>query len=281
MKNLLLPFHDADGAEVTADTACRLARRFSSHVEALFIPESLGMFLRSTGTQPAAMQPELVTQLTQEWRAITSRAQQRFMRVTSRYDIPLMPVDGSSDSPSASWSETEGREAEVISGYGRLFDLIILDRVANDWQATCEAALFETGRPVFITPKVVPQTIGDKVIIAWNYSTETARTIGLGMPLLSGATSVMVLEVEGWTFPGPSGEALAQRLRRSGIAATARTAKPKGRSNGKTILDEAAALDADLLVKGAYTQTRFRQMIFGSATRHVLTEATLPLLMAH
>jgi nucleotide-binding universal stress UspA family protein len=35
------------------------------------------------------------------------------------------------------------------------------------------------------------------------------------------------------------------------------------------------------LVKGAYTQSRLRQMIFGGATNHILTHANLPVLMAH
>jgi nucleotide-binding universal stress UspA family protein len=38
---------------------------------------------------------------------------------------------------------------------------------------------------------------------------------------------------------------------------------------------------ADLLIKGAYTQSRLRQMIFGGATSHVLAHARLPVFMAH
>ena len=41
------------------------------------------------------------------------------------------------------------------------------------------------------------------------------------------------------------------------------------------------SLGCDLLVKSAYTQSRLRQMIFGGATRHILANATLPVLMAH
>jgi nucleotide-binding universal stress UspA family protein len=34
-------------------------------------------------------------------------------------------------------------------------------------------------------------------------------------------------------------------------------------------------------VKGAYTQSRIRQPIFGGATRHILEDTELPVLMAH
>ena len=49
----------------------------------------------------------------------------------------------------------------------------------------------------------------------------------------------------------------------------------------ETILETANEEGADLLFKGAYTQTRLRQMIFGGATRHLLTHAQLPMFMSH
>jgi nucleotide-binding universal stress UspA family protein len=43
----------------------------------------------------------------------------------------------------------------------------------------------------------------------------------------------------------------------------------------------AKAEGCDLLVKGAFTRNRLRQMIFGGATSHIMQHADLPLLMAH
>ena len=47
------------------------------------------------------------------------------------------------------------------------------------------------------------------------------------------------------------------------------------------LLEEAAAANADLLLKGAYTHSRLRQMIFGGATSHILGAAEIPVIMAH
>jgi nucleotide-binding universal stress UspA family protein len=52
-------------------------------------------------------------------------------------------------------------------------------------------------------------------------------------------------------------------------------------SAGQVILAKAEELGCDLIIKGAYTQSRLRQMIFGGTTRHVLAHAKLPVLMAH
>ena len=102
------------------------------------------------------------------------------------------------------------------------------------------------------------------------------------MPLLQQAESVKVLTIPGGAgVPGPSGEQVTRCLNRNGVVATPLTVELDGRSTGETILAAAALQDCDLLIKGAYTQSRLREWIFGGATRHIVTNATLPVLMAH
>ena len=150
------------------------------------------------------------------------------------------------------------------------------------WREVVESALFESGRPVMLTPGTPVTTIGENVVIAWNSSTETARTVAFSMPLLARARAVTIVSVSGWGVPGPNGKELGEYLRRAGVlATTARTIEPKGRSPGLAILDECDSMGADLLLKGAYTQSRLRQMIFGGATRDILAHAELPVLFAN
>ena len=101
------------------------------------------------------------------------------------------------------------------------------------------------------------------------------------MPLLQRANRVTVLTVEGATVPGPTGEQIARYLQLNGISATAVTRRPQGQSAGEVILAHAASLGCDLIVKGAYTQSRLRQMIFGGTTRHIFAKASLPVFTAH
>ena len=140
--------------------------------------------------------------------------------------------------------------------------------------------MFDSGRPVLIAPPASPRSLGRNVLIAWNRSTEQARTTAFAMPLLRGAEKVTICTVEGGTVAGPSGEQLARSLQINGIAAETMTLRP-ARNAGEVILAKAEELGCDLVVKGAYTQSRLRQMIFGGATRHILAKATVPVLMAH
>jgi nucleotide-binding universal stress UspA family protein len=147
---------------------------------------------------------------------------------------------------------------------------------------TLESALFESGRPVLIAPPNSPPSLGTNILVAWNNSTEQARTMADAMPLLRLAERITILTIEGATVAGPSGEQMARSLKMNGISADPITMKPAGkRSAGETILTKADELGCDLIVKGAYTQSRLRQMIFGGTTRHILANAKLPVLMAH
>jgi nucleotide-binding universal stress UspA family protein len=87
--------------------------------------------------------------------------------------------------------------------------------------------------------------------------------------------------MEGITVPGPSGEQCCDWLAGHGIKARELTLGLEGRKPGDALMQEATKLGADLIIKGAYTQSRLRHMIFGGATSHLLAHAMVPVLMAH
>jgi nucleotide-binding universal stress UspA family protein len=80
--------------------------------------------------------------------------------------------------------------------------------------------------------------------------------------------------------PGPTGEELARSFEAHGFEVSLRQAFGRQKPQGESFLKEAMAAGADLLLKGAYTQSRIRQMIFGGATRHIIMDAKIPVIMA-
>jgi hypothetical protein len=75
---------------------------------------------------------------------------------------------------------------------GRLFDVIVLGRPGHTPEGsrmgTLEAALFESSRPVLIAPPSPRPQMGTNALVAWNCSTEQARTIAFAMPILRRAS---------------------------------------------------------------------------------------------
>lgn len=185
----------------------------------------------------------------------------------------------------ASWREIGPLDDISLSARARAFDVTVFGRANRDGSGprmgALEATLFEAGRPILIAPPRAAASLGERIVIAWNGSTETARAVGFAMPLLERAKKVLVVSVEGMLVPGPTGAELAASLQANGIATEERLVAAAGRSSGEKFLSEATAWGADLVIKGAYTQSRLRQMIFGGATSHILTAAELPVFMAH
>jgi nucleotide-binding universal stress UspA family protein len=192
---------------------------------------------------------------------------------------------GAGPAISHGWLDETPDGDDFVGSYGRVFDLIVLGGPGSGRQGprmmTIESALFESGRPVLLAPPVAPRTIGENILIAWNCSMEQARATALAMPLLRKAGRVVICTVEGATVPGPPGEQIARYLQRNDVPAESIVVAAGQRRPGEVIMAKAEALGCDLVVKGAYTQSRLRQMIFGGATQHILTHATLPVLLAH
>jgi len=184
------------------------------------------------------------------------------------------------------WLDNAPEGESFVGSYGRVFDVTVLTRpgvkTIGLHHRAVESGLFESGRPVLLAPPTPPARIATTVMVHWNSSTEQARTTALAMPLLHAAERVIVLNVVGGQgVPGPSAEQLLKHLRRNGIAAEPMSVALDGRNTGEAVLAAAKAQSCDLLVKGAYTQSRLRQWIFGGATSHILANAELPVLMAH
>jgi nucleotide-binding universal stress UspA family protein len=278
MKSILVPTspHDLMPSALTAATL--VAQRFGGYIEGFALRPALTEYIPFdmvgglTWVRDDAADEEAIQKSRQLFEA--------FMRERG---VPFSP--GTAEQVGYGWMEKAPAGDEFVASYGRVFDLTVLGRPNADnvypSMATLEACLFESGRPILIAPPKPPASLGETVVIAWNQSTESARTVEGAMPFLKQAKRVVVVTAEGGTVPGPSGEELARSLRRHAIAAEAVTEAPGRRSHGETILAKAAELGSDLLIKGAYTQSRLRQMIFGGATSHILAKTTLPVFMAH
>jgi nucleotide-binding universal stress UspA family protein len=182
------------------------------------------------------------------------------------------------------WRAADDSGPTAIGIIGRAYDLIVMPQpgaLPKMPESVFETALFDSGRPVLVVPPRFNGLVGKRILFAWNGSTESARAISLAMPVLSRADSIDVLSVDGAMVPGPSSAEIADSLRSHGLNVTSQHVKPGTRTAGQTIVDTAISGNCDLIVKGAYTQSRLRQMIFGGMTRHLILNSTLPVLFSY
>ena len=281
MKTLLAVVGDGTAAPVL-ETALLVARSFKSRIVGLnaLTTEYAVVF---GGEMGFSISSEVDRTLEREGQDRREQARALFSSFMRQHGVPVGGAPG--EAASAEWREEAGRQNAVVGTFGRVFDLIVVERpgkLASLAEATLEDALFESGRPVLMVPKDGWKALGEIVAVAWNGSTETALTVALGMPFLTQAREVVIVAVgpQHMPEPGPTGDELARTLERHGVPVSLRTAFGRQKPQGESFLKEAMAAGADLMLKGAYTQSRIRQMIFGGATRHIIMESPIPVLMA-
>ncbi len=284
-RSILVPLEESDILTSVLDTALIFARRYESYIEGLCIRPTLAGAVAVGFEGGAAALSGTEEQFEQEQRSRADRLQKQFdaFRVDNNIPDPEYGVP----KLCAQWVEDEASGIGVFGQRARVFDLTVVGRPIPGSMTpamnTLETVLFESGRPILIAPPTPPNHIGNNILIGWNGGTETARAIALGKFLLREAESVTVLTVEGGMVSGPSAEDVITNLRRDGVVAGLKEV-PGRRSAadaGKIILEQANELGADLVIKGGYTQSRLRQMIFGGATAAILANAEVPVLMAH
>lgn len=143
-----------------------------------------------------------------------------------------------------------------------------------------------SGTPVLIIPFAREfARIGTHAMVAWNASREARRALQDAIPLLQAAQQVDVVVFNRVAPPDPHGGEpgadVVQYLQRHGVAAALQTEDVKHGELGAALLSMATASSTDLLVMGCYGHTRFREMLLGGVTRHVLASMTVPVFMSH
>ena len=280
MKAILVPMEPHEGMTAVLETALLLAKKCGSYVEGFPLRFGISEFV---AVDPAGSIP--LESYRQESLEEAAQARKLFEAFMQQRNVPR--AGGAAGSgPTCGWLDDAPEGESFVGSYGRVFDITVLSRPdANTiglHNRAIESGLFESGRPILLSPPVPPKDIATNVMIHWNSSTEQARATAFAMPLLEQAKRVSVLTVSGGqAVPGPAADQFLKYLQNNGIPAKPMTVGLEGRNTGEAVLRACKAEGCDLLVKGAFTQSRLRQMIFGGTTSHILAKAELPVLMAH
>lgn len=148
-----------------------------------------------------------------------------------------------------------------------------------------ERAVLGAGRPVLIVPYAgeFPR-LGRRVMLAWRGGPESSRALHDSLPLLHQAELVRVISVQ-----GPGGDEsykshnadICKHLACYGIDASGEKRVGGDLSVGDMLLNRCADEGIDLLIMGAFAQSRRGHQSLGDVGRYLLEFMTVPVLMSH
>jgi hypothetical protein len=251
--------------------AATLAARWHSLLTGCFVDESLRM-LRGPESEPSVMGLLLDTSVQDFEEGDAFRAFARSCGV-----------------PHASWVVAHTGLARVLRELGAWHSLAVLERDLVEAEALTELlgeVLLTCRLPSLILP---PGWSREKpfqrVLVAWDGSTEATRAIHAALPFLQGARRVVLLD--GGRPHSPEGECYLPHfepfvyMARHGIEADPMCVGVPARTAGAALLKKADQVGADLIVMGAFAHSRMRERAIGCATRYVLEHAQVPIFLQH
>jgi nucleotide-binding universal stress UspA family protein len=282
IRSIFVPVRGDGKGEGVLNHALALARRSNAHVEVYHCrPRPQDMLPLGT-----YLNRQMREQITASAKIMADEEEKRLRALFEDYcathdlvvaDAPPWPQGRMS----ASWHEQIGKQSEIISLYGRLADVVAVarpDREGVLGHNSLEAAVFATGRLTLMCPPVAVEHVGRHVAVAWNGSEEAARAVFMALGLLSDGDAVTVFTGETSVLPGAD---LGAYLASHGIKADLRQIKSAKTGVAQALLGGAAEAGADMLLMGAYGQSRQRELIMGGVTRHVIDHAAMPVMLTH
>ena len=280
-KTILVNLNHEARVEQLVAAAAAIARPTQAHVVGLYVMPPL--FMPSDIILP--MGSEFYEEQIVEHRAQAERIKILFERLTQGEPyVAEWRIHG--DARSAYESIADG-----VVYQSRAAELVIVSQAVDGRDPPmitniAERVAIESGRPILVIPaNWLAREYGRDIAVAWNDSREATRATFDALPLLERAEKIRLITV-GEPVDGtgsniiPSAE-VASTLARHGLDVEVETVASADRHTGEAILARVTADGADLLVMGAYGHSRLREFILGGATRDVLKNMTVPVLMSH
>ena len=284
IRKLLLPLTGTAVGEAALSTALIIARSWNAHVTALHVRvDSRDVAPLAGEGLSGAMIEEMMSATEKESSERAHAVRSMFDRFVAQHEVIVSEARAGSDCATASFSAVTGREEDLVAQQARLADVTVVPHpdAGEDVSSSdaLHAVLFDSGRPVMISPRTAPKTVGARVCLGWNGTAESASAVLAALPWLQRAEAVRILSADGYQRRGPAAPELAAYLALHGVHADIVMFQSINGVVGAGLLAAARDFGCDLLAMGAYSHSRLRQLILGGVTRHVLENSALPVMM--
>jgi len=272
VKTILLHMAPTESRHERFRVALDLARRYDAHLEIAYMvsPASMPTQVRGRGAS-AAYIAECQQIAREKSVAIEAEVTQACRQAGVSWN----------------WEVLEGDHNELLAERSHFADLILVHEdhgvSLEDYVGlhTPDDLLMIAVCPVMVLPKRKKiREIGRRVMLAWKDCREAANVVHKGLSFLQDAETVYVLTCDRPHHRFEAGRDIGAYLQRHGIAIEP-VSDVAGGNVGDVILSYAHDLKIDLLVMGAYGHSRWREIILGGTTHHVLKHIPVPLLVAH
>jgi nucleotide-binding universal stress UspA family protein len=282
IRAILVHIDAAERSEARLRMAHALARECEAHLTALYAVTPTAYSAPLAFAEGASvMLPEL-EKLDQQRAEDAHALFNRVLPIAERVTPPTAWADAGTDPSFVALSQRAlVNDLLVLGQYDPAASGLDVDLVPS--------ILIESGTPGIVIPRggsldVDALTgLDGKIVVAWKPSRESARALRASLPWLRRASTVHLAvesaDAAGTMWPGAAQVQAWMRLH--GVKAEIRPREVGHGNAGDALLALCKEVAADLLVMGCFGHSRARELLLGGASRTVLRDMELPVLMAH
>jgi nucleotide-binding universal stress UspA family protein len=290
LKDLLVCIDPTTAGDIRLKLAFNLARANKAHLSGAYpLPEAQAVRGGPTGFGGVPGMTAIAEEPVSPGGAVSEAFHEAEVadRVEHRFkdELRLAGIDGE-------WHVLpDGDSAELIE-LAKSMDLTIMgqrpptSRSDGSARFRPDDIVIATGRPILVVPYAGTfETVGKRILIAWDGTREANRALNDALPLLTNAEAVTVMFVganeRDLDRHRPALERIVGHLQRHGINAIPAETLRSGLAISDILLSRAADLAADLIVTGGYHHSPLREALIGGVSRDLLDHMTVPVLMSH
>ena len=153
-------------------------------------------------------------------------------------------------------------------------------------QASPKDLVMQAGRPLLVVPDNFGWFDLRSVLVAWKDTPEARRAVADSLPMLRKARDVTVAEIPEQDGGRPASLSRVRDvvgwLSRHGVTASQLVPDVNENRDVTAQLDGIAAdVGAAVIVAGAYGHSRFRELILGGMTQHLISQSARCVLLSH
>jgi nucleotide-binding universal stress UspA family protein len=276
IRDVLVYVDDTPASRARVEAAVRLADRHQARIAGVFLrSEFQGSFWATDAVTYAAAIDigRIIREHDQVVTASCEAARQTFEALAGERAV------------TSEWLVINGDTDGSLIDLARRFDLSIMPikarPILSENVVSAAAIALSSGGPVLALPDTgYPVDLGRRIMVAWKNSRESARALRDAWPLLAAAQEVHVVCVAQDGELNPDGD-LQRHFERHGIVAKLIVTTDVGLLPSDALRQQAAVLNADLVVMGAYGRARLTEVILGGVSGDMLARPPAALLLSH
>ncbi len=284
MKSIILPLTRDSDAKSLAASAAKLADRFGATLTGLFVRRDPKHAIPLLGEGlTAEMIQEMCDATQREGLRYAAEAEAFFHAATAAEGIGT-PQDNDGDGAIALWRMLVGDVEDHVGRCARTADFAVCERPQGKNSAQSEIfndLVFRSGRSALMLPEAYDGPMLDNLLVAWNGRAECARAVGGALPVIKKASKVSILQVGDLGEDRPTLDDIGFYLETHGVIADHIQTPKTSTSVGATVLQTAHDIGANSIVIGAFSTARWRELILGGVTKHLIEHSQLPIYMSH